>query len=72
LKFKKVPISLVVFWTKTKETDIKAFWPLEGVEPLKLTQKIHDFANFLIIMAIYWHLLMHLTMHIVVISLSLK
>jgi len=39
LKFKKIPIPLVVFWTKTKETDIKNFWPLEGVESHKLTQK---------------------------------
>jgi len=35
LKFKNVPILLVFFWTKTKETDFKIFWPLEGVKPLK-------------------------------------
>jgi len=52
LKFKKVPIPLVVFWTKTKETDIKIFCQLEGIEPLKLTQKMHDFAKFFIIMEI--------------------
>jgi len=36
LKFKKVPILLVVYWTINKETDIK-FLATESVEPLKLT-----------------------------------
>jgi len=71
LKFKKVHIPLVVFWPKLKKSTLK-FLPLEGVKPLKLTKKIHDFANFFEIMAIYWHLLMHLTMHIVIISSTLK
>jgi len=41
-----IPFTVVVFWTKTKETNIKICLLLEGVKPLKLTQKIHDFFNF--------------------------
>jgi len=47
VEIQKVPIPLVVIWTKTKETDIKIFWPLEGVEPLKLLKKFRILPIFL-------------------------
>jgi len=48
LKLKKITYPISSLLDQNKRTDIKIFWPLEGVEPLKLTQKMNNFANFLL------------------------